>query len=77
MSVFLSVLLLMINFASKRKQTQWLIKILGRQTKNVMVFSELANAERFECDQSVRVACPQFSVIWKPPYHLHEVYIYK
>lgn len=27
----------------ERKQTQCLMKILGRQTKNIMVFSELAN----------------------------------
>ena len=33
--------------------------------------------ERFECVKCESIACPQFSLIWKPPYHLHEVYIYK
>ena len=34
--------LLLIYNGPKRKQRQCLIKILGRQTKNIMVFSELA-----------------------------------
>ena len=38
----------------KRKQTQCLIKILGRQTKNIMVFSELANYHYY-----MRASCEQ------------------